>query len=518
MSKTSKLILSSLILIGIAGLILITAPWKDDSQVLVSGTVKTNRVDVNLRYGGRVAEVYAAEGQAINKGDLLIRLEDDILIAQYHQAEAELSQATAEYNLMKSQPLSEQRQALITNTELDRLYAQQTLDSLFNNSRIEGAKAKKRLEESERALEDILNSTIRQTQAKEKIASAQKALDSAKRNYLILSTPPSQAVIDGAYARLKLAESVLEKTREDLEWARDKLQGNMGPDIPKELYITEYKSGFRQTVQALEMKLSQDTLAYEHALQEYQRLLEPPDPIELALSEAALALAEAKLEQAQREYLRVMDGPTKAEIDLLEAQIQAARREYTKHLNGPNPDELAKAKARVKQEEAKLKLADGNTIHEQLEVARVRVETARESLRIIKARLDEKVVSAPCNCIVLDQNVEVGEVVKPGKVAFTLLKLNQHTVVMFFPEEYYHDINLNEIYPIQVDAFPNRYFDAKIIQKSNKNDFIPRNTREPNNPTQYVFLVKFVIIDPEGILKSGMIAHLQTNIKANHQE
>ncbi len=497
---------------------LMISPWKDDAHIQVSGTIEENAVVINLAYGGQVAEVLVADGEAVKAGEVLLKLEDDLLEAQYRYAETELLQATADYHLLDSQPLQEQRQVAIANAELEALHTRQLLKALFDNAEQARAGAQKELEQNQQALEDLLDPRLQQALAKEKIASAEKAWDSANRKFTILTTSASQAAIDQAYANLLLAESVLDKTKEDLEWAKEKLQGNLGPVVPKEYYIDEYKSGFRQTVQALEIKLSQDQLVYEHAQAEYKALFEPPDPVELALSEAALAVAEAQLEQAQREYLRVAGGPSQADIALLEAKIEAAKRDFEEHLEGPDPDDLALANARVKQAEAKLALAKADTIEEKLAVAQARIESAKAVLGIIKAQLDKLVITAPFDGIMLDHQIEVGEIMKPGAKAFSLSRVNQLTITFFFPEEYYQNIQQESAYQIQVDAFPDLYFNAQVIQKSDRDESLPRNATSKDNRSQAVFAVQLAIEDPRGILKPGMMAHLDTRLEENLNE
>jgi HlyD family secretion protein len=61
----------------------------------VSGIVEAEEVAVTTEMGGRVAQVLADEGDAVREGDLLIRLDDALLLAQREQAEAALEAAEA---------------------------------------------------------------------------------------------------------------------------------------------------------------------------------------------------------------------------------------------------------------------------------------------------------------------------------------------------------------------------------------------------------------------------------------
>jgi HlyD family secretion protein len=496
------------IILAVAFWVFSQTKGSDDQISGVSGTIEATEVAIIFEVEGRISEVLVDKGDIIHTGDILIRYDDQFIQAQFDQAKARLTQAEADYQWMAAQPLAQERQVAITGVKIELINAQVALKNLIEDADLNKAKAAQTVEDLQQALEDLLDSELQQTLALEEIASAQKIGDEAQRQLTILTTPPPQSAIDQAYANMLLAEKALNQTKEDLEWAQDKLQGNLGAEIPKEYYINEYKKQFRQAVEFLEIKLSQDQLVYQNAVEKYNSLFEPPDPVDVALAQAGLAMAEAQLGQAQRDYERVKDGPSEADIAVLEAQINAAKRDYETLKDGPDPDDLTLAQARVQSAEANLALAQSDTIQEQLAVAQTQVDSARATLQVIQTQLDKLVMTAPVDGVVLLRNIEPGEVAKPGITALTLSPRNDLTMTVFLPEALYDSISLEDEVSITVEAFPGDTFYARVVNIASKSEFISRNVSSSGDRSAYVFAVILALNDPAGLLKPGMQAQV----------
>lgn len=497
-------ILVTLIILISAYVIFMKKSGADSSTLEVSGTLEAVEMGIAFERGGRITEIMVDEGDYVQAGDVLLRLEDQSLTAQFEQAKALLIQAETSYRLIQAQPLSEQRQVDIATTQLELLNAQKALKDLIEDANLNRALVEQRVEELQQALEDLLDTEDELALALNEIAKANKAVDEAQKRLDILTTPPSQSAINQALANLMLAEQTLNETREDLAWAKEKLQGNLGAEIPKEVYISEYKQQFRQTVQLLETKLSRDQLVYQNALQKYHDLLEPPDPVELALAEANLAMAEAQLGQVQRDYERVSGGPSLADVAILEAQINIAIKDLEARQDGPDPDDLAMAQARIQRAEAQLALAQSSTIQEQLAIAQTQVDSARAALRLIQVQMDKLVLTAPADGVVLFRVIQSGEVAAPGSAALTLGRLDELKLTIFLPETTYNFFALGDEVLVSIDAQPEKPFPARVIKIADPSEFIPRHVGNAGDHQEYVFRVELAIHDPTGTLKPGM--------------
>ncbi|MDF2368175.1 HlyD family efflux transporter periplasmic adaptor subunit [Sneathiella sp.] len=138
-----------------------------DGLVRANGRIEAERVDVALKFGGRIAEVLADEGQMVARGDVVARIDSTELEADIRAAEAAARQV--EQELAQAKALVAQREGEVTlaQAELKRTetlikqgYATgQTLDqrrsqeitaiAALNTARAQIASAKAAIEASE---------------------------------------------------------------------------------------------------------------------------------------------------------------------------------------------------------------------------------------------------------------------------------------------------------------------------------------------------------------------------------
>lgn len=460
----------------------------EDGALTASGTVEVAEVVVAPEIaGGKVAEVLADEGDLVKAGDVLIRFESDMLQAQFDQAEAALHQAQANYRLIAAQPLSEQRQVAIEAAGLELLNAEQALQDLIDNADLARAHALKAVEQAEDALEDLLNSDIQQARALEAVADAEKLVEEAEKRLRNVKSTASRADIDAANASVVLLKDALDKAEEDFEPYADKPEDNLT----------------RANFQA---KLAAAQQAYDAAVRRLNALSGTGDAVDIAVAEAELGTAQAQLDQAQREYERVKDGPRDADIAVLEAQVNSTKRDYEALQDGPDPDDLALAQARVETAEANLALAQADTIQEQLDIAQAQVDAAEAALGVIQTQLEKTVLTAPIDGTVLYRFVDPGEVVQIGATTIVLGVLDRLTITVYVPEDRYGEISLGDEVIVQVDSFPDETFFATVVRIADEAEYTPRNVQTAEGRRSTVFAVELSVNDPTGKLKPGMPA------------
>ena len=115
--KTSLLknILYVLVVIGlIIAVLLVTGYWdqSDSYDEIASGNgrLETTQVDITAKYGGRLTNIYVKEGDMVEKGQLLAKLDTRELEAQYKVALAGVEQARQNKNYA---------QAVVSQKEID---------------------------------------------------------------------------------------------------------------------------------------------------------------------------------------------------------------------------------------------------------------------------------------------------------------------------------------------------------------------------------------------------------------
>ncbi len=392
-----------------------------------TGDVRSNQSALlTWEVSGSVADVQVDLGDQVSTGQVLASLEVTSLPQQNILAQADLVEA------------------------------ERALDDLLN-SQTQQAEAKKAVEDAQQALEDALNPELSQANLRRNIAAVQKTVDEAQSTLDILTTPVSQAAIDQAYANMLLAENVLNNTKDQIARIEKKLKK------PEEDYIFfESREFYQDILENLETKLIRDQRSYEDAVKKYEDLLEPPDSNDVALAETALALAQAQLAQAERDWERGKDGPSQADLAVMQAQLENAQREMERLQDGPDPDDIAAAEARV---------------------------------AAAQAALDQVKVTAPFNGTITGVISQPGDQVSAGTPAFRLDDLSTLIVDVQVSEVDIGQIWKGQPAILTFDSILAREYQGVVLE-------VPQVGNAGDGVTN--FTVQVEISDPDVQIKPGM--------------
>jgi HlyD family secretion protein len=278
-----------------------------EDVIRASGTVEAVEVVISSAEGGRVAEVSVSEGDRVELNDPMFRLEDKILESQFHQAESALAVTQANYDLVAAGLTEEQKQAAISAARLELLFAEQALDTLYEDNEIALALAG------------------------QDIAAAEKRIDDAERRLRNYTHQAPQADIDQAYANMVLALDELEDAQDDYR--------DFGEN--KEIHKTEVWA----TYYSAQAQAQKD---YDSSVRHYNALQAGGNAIDIAVAEADLALAQAHLASAQKDYQTLQNGPDPDDVALAEAQVDLAKAQLAlAEVESPTPEQLAVSQAQV---------------------------------------------------------------------------------------------------------------------------------------------------------------------------
>ena len=230
-----------------------------------SGTVEGVEVSVASEIPGRVVEVLAAEGQAVQRGDPLFRLDEASIEVRRRKATAVAA-------------------AAVTAARLQLVKTQQELDALLEDAPLVMA------------------------QAQSDLAAARDALDDAQRRraYQQSGRRATDETIEGVEAQLALAEEAVDQA--------DHTAANLS-----DLSSSDPK---RAAAEAALYEARQQRDAIKTNLNWYTG--EPTD-IDQAMLDARVALAEAQVLQAQLEWEKWKDGPNPSALELAQASVDNAK-------------------------------------------------------------------------------------------------------------------------------------------------------------------------------------------------
>jgi multidrug efflux pump subunit AcrA (membrane-fusion protein) len=190
----------------------------------------------------------------------------------------------------------------------EQVAAGQPLARLEGRDRLEAALSAARLEQlsARQALDELKTSAeVAAAQALQAVADARDAVRDAEQRLNNLKGASLETDIDQARANKVLAEEKLERAREDFEPYENKPEDNL-------------------TRAMLQSRLAQAQKEYDAAARLLNNLLGDADEIDLEQAGANLALAQARLADAEREYAQLKDGPDPDDLVLAEARLENA--------------------------------------------------------------------------------------------------------------------------------------------------------------------------------------------------
>jgi HlyD family secretion protein len=274
----------------------------EDFKPIVSATgeiVPEQTALLSVKTGGVVAEVLVEEGDSVQSGQVLVRLEG-----------------------------IEQLRAAVSAAQFELANAQFALNALYKDTDLLAAQALQAKDDAEVALEDLLNPELQQALALKAIADAKKAVEDANRRLSSVKSAADSADIEAQKAQVVLAKDALDKAKDDFEPYENKPEDNL-------------------TRANFQSKLAAAQQTYDAAVRRLNSLLGTGSEADIAVAQADLATAQAQVTVAEREWERVKTGPNQADVALLEAQIAASARDYEIFKDGPDPDDVALAEARL---------------------------------------------------------------------------------------------------------------------------------------------------------------------------
>ncbi len=162
---------------------------------------------------------------------------------------------------------------------------------------------------AQQSLEDLKNSQTSAAQAELNLVTAQKTYDNAKAtlaNFQAVNKGADSAAVQNAQAQVTLAKSRLNGAQTYFDYVK-----YLGKDDPN------YAQGYTTLYNAQQaLKTAQNTLNY---------YLLVPSGRDIAEATAKRDLAKAQLDDAQREWDRLKDGPTTADLAAAQARVDATQ-------------------------------------------------------------------------------------------------------------------------------------------------------------------------------------------------
>jgi len=350
--------------------------------------------------------------------------------------------ATGQVRPNQSASLSWQTSGIVATVnieESDQVTKDQSLATLEQTSLSQSIiLAESDLLNAQKSLEDLQQSTLAQVQAQQAISTTQQAVIEAERALDQYDEDTYEDDLDKARQDMVDAENDLEDAQDEFDKYQDWDEDN------------ETRKDAKQAMDDAQQKYDENRRIYDLLV------------IEKAQAENALAVALAQLDDAQREYERLKDGPDPRDVQILEARIAAAEATLslarleapfagTVTLTDVKPgDQATPGKVAFRLDDLSRLLVDVRI--SEVDINRVRVDQQVQlSFDAIQGKEYTGVVSEVSNVGVINQGVvefevtieltDADEDVKPGMTAAVNIVVEQLNDVLVVPNRAVRVVN-----------------------------------------------------------------------------
>jgi len=441
---------------------------QDNGQLTASGTIEAVTVNVSTEMAGKVKEVLAEEGQPVKMGDPLLSLDDSLLAAQRQVAQSGVDSANSAM--------------LMAQSSYDLVQAQ--YDATLTAARAQ--EGSQRLADWNNQTPNWFEEPLWYFSPDEQITAAQAEVESARDALEQAKADLKTALQDVDNTEILAAETRLSSARMEYLIAkavRDRAQMTGGKVRPEDVDVDVPARAPRYRIQIRLAKLLSG------------------DSDVITAAEDAFDLAETELDDAEDAYDKLLTIKGADDIRSARASVSVAQERYDAAL-----DTLSRLQTGENSQQVKIAAVGLEQAKAALDQAESAVHQAEANLALLDTQITKLTIYAPMNGVILTRNVEPGEFVQPGGVAFAMADLEEITITVYVPEDRYGEISLGQQAQVTVDSFPGESFTAEVIHIADQAEFTPRNVQTVEGRSSTVYAIKLKVMDSEGRLKIGMPA------------
>jgi HlyD family secretion protein len=320
-------------------------------------------------------------------------------------------------------------------------------------------------------------------------------------------------------ARLDQAE--LERTRDREAATRELASSN----------LAQLLTGISYQKEAIDSDLAlrkADVAAAEARLRELETGSRPQ---EIEQARAALTDAEAQHAQARADFDRAQrlfknDDISRAQFDQFRtrfdstaAVVQRTREAFALVKEGPRKEQIDQARAAADRARAAVRLAEAARIdlrrrEQELGARRADVARAEAQLKILDTQIDDRVLRAPLDAVVLTKSAEQGEVLAAGSVVATLGDLARPFVRAYVSESDLGRVKIGQTARLRTDSYPAKSYEGRVSFISSQAEFTPKQIQTEKERVKLVYRVKIETANPAGELKNNMPVDVELRLDA----
>jgi HlyD family secretion protein len=447
----------------------------------LSGTIEAREVTIASEVGGRVIELAVDEGDSVDAGDLLVRLDDALMREQRAQAIAAVDEARAAIAGAEAQLALALAGA--RSEEIDRV-----------RNVVRAAEANVILVNSLEKIAELRVEAARSEvdAAQAQLAAVQAQLAGSQSDLAQVQAHRTKGVAGATAEEITIAERQVERAKNEL-WAQQSLRDSV--------------CGMEQKVGGVSCDAAQaQVLAAEEMVNiaeaQLQRTREGLRDEELAALTHQVGSAAAGVDGA-----RARVGSARAQLATAETMLASAQADVQSA-----SARVDAAMAERDQAQAVLELIMAGARSEEIDglragVARAQaaLATAEAAVRTMDVRISQLTLTTPMRGEVLHAMIHLGELARAGAPLLTLVDLQRLTLTVYVPQVDLGRVALGQRVDVSVDAYE-QAFPGRVTYIASRAEFTPSHVETKEERVKMVFAVKITLDNADLLLKPGMPA------------
>lgn len=231
-------------------------------------------------------------------------------------------------------------------------------------------------------------------------------------------------------------------------------------------------------------------------------------------AKSAYDMARADWERAQTLYKnedisRAQYDQAKMKIDSTAAQLNQAQQRLALLQEGPRKEEIAAARAALARAQAAVQQAQANRIdlkrkEQELQSRQADIAKSRAQAGMTKTQIDDTVLVAPLDGVVLVKPAENGEVIAAGTTVVSIGDLDHPWLRAYVNETDLGKIKLGEEVNLSTDSFPGKVYKGHISFIASEAEFTPKQIQTKEERVKLVYRIKVEVDNSHHELKNNM--------------
>jgi len=468
-NKKFTLVLLILLVLIIAGCDSISSDIGGSNKsdgITASGVIEADQITIASELNGRVKEVLVENGTKITAGDLVLVLEDDLLLTQESQVQAQLESALAQLEGAKA--AENAAHAYLLSSELGFAAAEIQYQQVLGQIQYSGLDD--RVSDWNESTPNQIDVPAWYFQINEQIFAAEEEIERALEFYQDELENYQDTVEDIGKEDFQEAEQRLAEAQAAFEIAdalNDRHVGYKGREEIEDFIKTIYDNAETELIAAQKA---------------YDQILADPDYEDILEARARVSVAKEFYDLARDYLYQQYTGEYSLEVQAAEAVV-------------------AQAEAGIFLAQAQITQAVNNRIS-----AETAVKQAEAALQLVDLQLEKTQIYSPITGVILTRSIDPGEILAAGYSAFTVGDLSHLTVTVYLSEDKYGQITLGDVAELSIDSFPNEVFEAIVVRIADEAEYTPRNVQTQEERQNTVYAIELAVKNDGGKMKPGMPA------------